>query len=235
MITLVGVGHVFEIAEQVKDIIRSRHPEIVCLELDSGRYMALMSKTTSKSVPIQYRLLAYFQKRMAEKFGTEVGDEMMAAAQAAQEVGAGIALIDVDANRMFAQLWKRMTFKERVNLLGGAFFGLFIPKERVEKEIDQYEQNSDEYIKNLGGSFPTIKEVLIDDRDKHMAKQLVALSQQHKNIVAIVGDGHVPGMIGALDGVEVEIVRLKDLRSGTPASPPSQGPEHTVTYWYHYR
>jgi len=235
MITLVGVGHVFEIAEQVKDIIRSRHPEIVCLELDSGRYMALMSKTTSKSVPIQYRLLAYFQKRMAEKFGTEVGDEMMAAAQAAQEVGAGIALIDVDANRMFAQLWKRMTFKERVNLLGGAFFGLFIPKERVEKEIDQYEQNADEYIKNLGGSFPTIKEVLIDDRDKHMAKQLVALSQQHKNIVAIVGDGHVPGMIGALDGVEVEIVRLKDLRSGTPASPPSQGPEHTVTYWYHYR
>ena len=235
MITLVGVGHVFEISEQVKDVIRTRRPEVVCLELDAGRYSALLNRGAPRSIPLQYRLLAYFQKRMAEKFGTEVGEEMMAAAQAAQEIGAGVALIDVDANRMFAELWRKMSFKERVNLLGGAFMGIFIPKERVEKEIVQYEQNSDEYIRSMGEGFPTIKEVLIDDRNRYMAQQLTTLSQQHSNIVAIVGDGHIPGLLEALKGVEVSVIRLKELRSGTISSTPVQGAEHNVTYWYHYR
>ncbi len=235
MITLVGVGHVFEISEQVKGVIRTRRPEVVCLELDPGRYSALLSRNAPRTVPLQYRLLAYFQKRMAEKFGTEVGEEMMAAAQAAQEVGATVALIDVDASRMFAELWRRMSFKERMSLLGGAFVGLFLPKERVEKEIVQYEQNSDEYIKSMSAGFPTIKEVLIDDRNRHMAQQLTALSQQFSNIVAIVGDGHVPGLLEALKGLDVSVIRLKDLRGGTiPGSAP-QGAEHNVTYWYNYR
>lgn len=235
MITLVGVGHVFEISEQVKAVIRARHPSVVCLELDAGRYTTLVNRNTPRTIPLQYRLLAYFQKRMAEKFGTEVGDEMMAAAEAAKEMGAGVALIDVDANRMFAELWKKMSFKERMNLLGGAFFGLFLPKERVEKEVERYEQNSDDYIKSMGEGFPTIKEVLIDDRNRHMAQQLTALSQQHGNIVAVVGDGHVPGLLEALKSLEVEVVRLKDLRTGGPPAPQVQSAEHNVTYWYHYR
>src|SRR4030066_299272 len=132
MITLIGVGHVFAISENVKDIIRSNRPEVVCLELDAARYNALVQKDHSRAVPLQYRLLAYFQKRMADKFGTEVGDEMMAAAGAAQEVGARVALIDLDASRVFSQLWKRMSMKERINLLWGAFAGLFVSKKVVE-------------------------------------------------------------------------------------------------------
>jgi pheromone shutdown protein TraB len=235
MITLVGVGHVFAISEQVKAVIRARRPEVVCLELDAGRYSALQNRNAPRSIPLQYRMLAYFQKRMAEKFGTEVGEEMMAAAHAAQEVGAGIALIDVDASRMFAELWRRMPFKERVSLLGGAFMGLFIPKERVEKEIVQYEEHSDQYIESMGEGFPTIKEVLIDDRNRYMAQQLTALSQQHSNIVAIVGDGHIPGLLAALKDAQLEVIRLKDLRSGKPSTNPVQGTEHNVSYWYHYK
>jgi len=235
MITLVGVGHVFEISEQVKGVIRSRHPEVVCLELDAGRYMTLVNRNAPRAIPLQYRLLAYFQKSMAEKFGTEVGDEMMAAADAAKEIGAGLALIDVDANRMFQELWRRMSFRERASLLGGALFGLFIPKERVEAEVERYENNADEYIKSMGEGFPVLKEVLIDDRNKHMAQQLTVISQQHRNIVAIVGDGHIPGLLEALKGLEIEVVRLKDLRAGTPSVQQTHGAEHNVTYWYHYR
>jgi pheromone shutdown protein TraB len=235
MITLVGVGHVFEISEQVKNVVRSRHPEVVCLELDAGRYMTLVNRNAPRAIPLQYRLLAYFQKRMAGKFGTEVGDEMMAAAEAAKEIGAGLALIDMDANRMFADLWRRMSFRERLNLLGGAFFGLFMPKEKVEREVERYEQNSDDYIKSMGEGFPTIKEVLIDDRNRFMAQQLTNLSQQHRSIMAIVGDGHVPGLLEALKGLEVEVVRLKDLRAAPPSEPQAHGAEHNVTYWYHYR
>jgi pheromone shutdown protein TraB len=231
MITLIGVGHVFAISENVKDVIRSRRPEVVCLELDPARYHSLMQRERSGSVPIQYRLLAYFQTRMAGKFGTEVGSEMMAAVTAAGEVGASIALIDMDAARVFAKLWAKMSIKEKLNLLGGALVGLVLSKQTVEKEMDKYETNEAEYIETLGKGFPSVKEVLIDDRNKHMAEMLESLSAKHKNIVAVVGDGHIPGLLQSLKSAEVETIRLKDIRTGNVEL--KQGTvDHTVTFWY---
>lgn len=229
MITIVGVGHVFAISEGVKDLIRSRRPEVVCLELDPGRYRALVHKEESRAVPIQYRLLGYFQKRMATKFGTEVGDEMLAAVDAAREVGAKVALIDMDAVMVFSRLWKRMSFKEKLHLIGGAFVGLFASKERVEKELGKYEESSDQYMELLGEGFPSIKEVLIDDRNRFMANRLSELASQHARIVAVVGDGHVSGIVSGLSGSEVETVRLKDLR--TAAEPTGPGQEFSTTFW----
>ncbi|MBN1677173.1 MAG: TraB/GumN family protein [Candidatus Thermoplasmatota archaeon] len=229
MITIVGVGHVFAISENVKDLIRSRRPEVVCLELDPGRYRALVHKEDSRKAPLQYRLLELFQKRMATKFGTEVGDEMVAAVDAAREVGAKVALIDMDAAMVFARLWKRMSFKEKMHLMGGAFAGLFASKERVEKELGKYEESSDRYMELLGEGFPSIKEVLIDDRNKFMAGRLSELAAQHASIVAVVGDGHVPGIASGLEGSEVETVRLKDLR--TSSATPSSGQEFTTSFW----
>jgi pheromone shutdown protein TraB len=229
MITIVGVGHVFAISEGVKDLIRSRRPEVVCLELDPGRYRALVHKEESRAVPIQYRLLGYFQKRMATKFGTEVGDEMVAAVEAAREVGAKVALIDMDAATVFARLWKRMSFREKMHLMGGALVGLFASKDRVEEELGKYEESSDQYMELLGEGFPSIKEVLIDDRNRFMAGRISELAGQHRNIVAVVGDGHVPGIASGLGGSEVETVRLKDLRAAPAGA--SSGQEFTTSFW----
>jgi len=233
MITLIGVGHVFVISESIMDLIRTRKPEVVCLELDPARYRALLERRESTHVPIQYRLLAYIQKRMASKFGSEVGDEMLAAARAANEVGAKVALIDMDASKVFALLWRRMSFKEKIHLMGGAFAGLFLTKERVEKEMKRYETQGDEYIEVLGEGFPAVKEVLIDDRNKHMAKQISMILAEHQNIVAVVGDGHISGLVEALKPLEVETVRLKDLRRDAPPAP--SGSEYSMSFWYHNR
>lgn len=229
MITIVGVGHVFAISENVKALIRSRRPEVVCLELDPGRYRALVHREESRTVPLQYRLLGYFQKRMASKFGTEVGDEMLAAVEAAREVGAKVALIDMDAASVFARLWKRMSFKEKMHLMGGAFVGLFASKERVEKELNKYEESTDQYMELMGEGFPSIKEVLIDDRNRFMALRLSELAAQHSSILAVVGDGHVSGIASGLAGSEIETVRLKDLRTQPAAS--SSGQEFTTSFW----
>ncbi len=230
MITLVGVGHVFAISENVKGIIRSKLPQVVCLELDPGRYRALTQKDRTRKVPLQYRALAYFQSRMADKFGSEVGDEMLAAAEAAQQVGAKVALIDMDAGRVFGLLWKRMSLREKLHLLGGAFVGLLVSRETVEREVDKYEGNEEMYLKALGKEFPTIKSVLIDDRDKFMAERLTSLSSQYGSIVAIVGDGHIPGMLGYLKQLEVEAVRLKELRVEPPKQQAAQ--EFSYSFWY---
>jgi pheromone shutdown protein TraB len=231
MITIIGVGHVFQLSDNIKDIIRSKRPQVVCLELDPGRYHALTTKVSRGSIPLQYRILAHIQRRMADKFGSEVGDEMLAAVGAAREVGAQVALIDMDSTRVFAQLWARMSFKERLHLIGGAFVGLFMSKGRVEKEIENYEDHQDAYIEALGDGFPTIKEVLIDDRNKYMAANLTSISSSHSSVVAVVGDGHVPGLLEALKPLEVETVRLKELRR--PREPSAGGAEVSSSFWYH--
>jgi len=233
MITLIGVGHVFAISENVKELIRSRRPEVVCLELDPARYRALLERKESTRVPIQYRLLAYIQKRMASKFGSEVGDEMLAAAKAAGEIGAKVALIDMDASKVFALLWRRMSFKEKMHLFGGAIVGLFMTKEKVEKEMEKYETQEDQYMKVLAEGFPAVKEVLIDDRNKHMARQISTILAEHPSIVAVVGDGHVPGLVEALRPLEVETVRLKDLRREAPSAHGAS--EYSSSYWYNNR
>jgi pheromone shutdown protein TraB len=230
MITIIGVGHVFQLSDNIKDVIRSRRPEVVCLELDPARFRALTDKTSRGSVPLQYRILAYIQKRMADKFGSEVGDEMLAAVSAAKEIGAQVALIDMDATKVFAQLWARMSFKERAHLLGGALVGLFLTKQTVEREMERYEEHQDKYIETLGEGFPTIKEVLIDDRNKFMAANISSISASHGSVVAVVGDGHVPGLLEALKPLEVETVRLKELRK--PHEPTASGAEISSSFWY---
>jgi len=233
MITLIGVGHVFVISENIRELIRSRRPEVVCIELDPARYRALLEKAESTRVPIQYRLLAYVQKRMASKFGSEVGDEMLAAAKAAGEVGAKVALIDMDAGQVFARLWKRMSFGEKMRMFGGAFLGLFMTKQKVEKEMEKYESHEAQYIEVLGEGFPAVKEVLIDDRNKHMAQQISTIVATHPSVVVVVGDGHVPGLLEALKPLEVETIRLKDLRRESP--PPPSGSEYSSSFWYNGR
>ncbi len=237
MITLVGVGHVFQISENVKSLIRARRPDAVCLELDPARFDALMHKHESRSVPLQYRLLSYFQKRIAGKYGTEVGAEMVAGAEAARETGAKLFLIDMDAATVFQNLWRRMPFKERVKLLTGAFAGLFITRERVEKEMESYEAHEEDYLKLLGEGFPTIKKVLIDDRNLFMAGHLGTLSAQYSKVVAIVGDGHVPGLVAALARPDIEVIRLKDLLKGPIQQPPPEAPaaQFSQSFWYEPR
>jgi pheromone shutdown protein TraB len=230
MITIIGVGHVFAISENLRSIIQQRRPQLVCLELDPARYQALLSKERSGSVPIQYMLLALFQSRIADKYGTEVGGEMLAAAGAAHEVGAKVALIDMDASMVFAKLWKRMSLKEKVHLLGGAFVGLFVSKKTVERELDKYQGNEEVYLETLGAGFPSIKEVLIDDRNSFMADRLTSLAKEYSNIVAIVGDGHVSGIAQRLGGLEVETVRLRDVRSGVQAT--TEGASASATFYY---
>ena len=231
MITLIGVGHVFAISESVKGIIRSKHPEIVCLELDNTRFSALQRRQTSGSAPLQYRLLAYFQKRMADKFGTEVGEEMLAAAAAAQEVNAKVALIDMDAAKMFALLWRRMSFRERLTLFTASFAGLFLSKKRVEEEIEKYESQEEQYMEVLSQGFPTIKEVLIDDRNRFMTERISALAKEYSSIVAVVGDGHISGLVQMLGQTGVEVIRLKDLMNHAPDQKGGAS-EFKSSFWY---
>jgi pheromone shutdown protein TraB len=230
MITLVGVGHVFVISDQVRAAVLSRRPEVVCLELDPARFSALMSRDRGRGgrVPLQYLLLARIQRSIASKFGSEAGSEMLAAAEAAREVGAKVALIDMDAATVFRRLWTSMSFREKLELMFGSLVGLVSSKETVEKEMEVYENQEEEYLDKLGAEFPSIKRVLIDERNVHMASRISSIASQHGSVLAVVGDGHMQGLVKALGDVPLETVRLKDLRRPGPAP---GGGEYSFSYY----
>ncbi|MDD1769021.1 MAG: TraB domain-containing protein [Methanomassiliicoccales archaeon] len=214
MIVLVGVGHVFNISDQVRGLIVKHMPRAVCIELDPGRYEALLNPGKERKVPVTYRLLAQFQKRMAREFGVEAGSEMVSAAKAAREIGADVLLIDADASALFLQLWREMSAKERMYLMFSAITGFFISRSRVEKELEKFEENEERYLQEIGEQFPTLKKVLIDDRNKIMATRIESASQRYDNVLAVVGDGHIEGISRLLAGSEVQVYRLRELIDG---------------------
>lgn len=220
MITLVGVGHVFDIAAQVKQVIRERNPGAVGIELDPERYDALRHPRDRGEVPFPYKLLALMQKRMAHQYGGEVGNEMLAAADEAKEINASLLLIDADVGNVFNRLWLEMSFRERVLLLVSSLGGLFMSRKRIDSEMENFQENEATYLEQMGEEFPTIKRVLIDERNQTMGGRIIAAEAQYGNVVAVVGDGHIDGIVALINRPDVEVIRLKALRELPLREPP---------------
>jgi len=218
MITLLGVGHVFDIGQAIRAEILARRPKVVALELDPVRYHALVNRMPRSRGLSPIALLARFQVRIARQYGVEVGDEMLAAARTAQEVGAEVVLIDQDSQAILRQVWQEMSLRERIRLLASAVGGLFTGKERVEAELQRFYHDEPGFIQEFARELPTAKRILIDDRDAAMARRLRDLATSKGDVVAVVGEGHVDGLIRHLGGVPLQVIHLSKLRE-TPAGP----------------
>lgn len=227
MLTLLGVGHVFDLGASIRDAIHRRAPRVVALELDPARFAYLMNRTPRQRRVSLLSLLAEFQSRIAQEYGVQVGDEMVAAAKAAQEIGCPVVLIDQDSRVTLMRAWQQMSFAERVRL--GVFMAssLFIRRTRVEAELDRFYQDERGYLEEFARELPTIKRVLIDERDAQMAQALRNLHESKGEVVAVVGDGHVEGLLRLLQGLPVEAVRLRDLQKPPQALPSASA---TVSY-----
>jgi len=221
MITIIGAAHVFDISDRIEKEIRSRDPSVVAVELDRERYEALRSEQRDGNVPLIYRLLQLVQQRIAKKFGVEVGEEMLTAVNTAEKINSKVAFIDLPAQIVLNRLMNEMSFKEKIMLFAGGIVGLFTSKERIEKEMDRYysieetgEAPEGGLMSNLGSQMPTIFKILIDDRNRFMAKNLRELEERFGSVLAVVGDGHVPGLKRELKERELEIIRLRDIQKG---------------------
>ncbi|HLE97019.1 MAG TPA: TraB/GumN family protein [Candidatus Thermoplasmatota archaeon] len=214
-VTLLGVGHVFDLRRQVTDEIARRMPDVVALELDPARWRALRAPPeTPREGPIAYRAMASFQDRLARAYGVRAGDEMRAAADIARDLRVPIALIDMEAATVMQRLRREMPFGEKARLALSTLGGLFIPARGVEAQVEQLASDYGPAFDEMARKFPTLKRILLDDRNHHMARALARLHREGRSVVAVVGDGHVDGVTAALlaDGVPTEAVRLREMR-----------------------
>lgn len=139
---------------------------------------------------------------------------MLTAIEYARSHQIPIAFIDMDAQNLFRKMLKKMGFREKIRLMLSGITGFFVSKKLVEQEVENIEQDFDKYLEKIAEKFPTIKKVLIDDRNEYMVNKLIKTDEEFEKIVAVVGDGHIPGLIKLLEKNEkkFETVRLKELR-----------------------
>jgi pheromone shutdown-related protein TraB len=240
MIILIGTGHVFNLSQQLLDIFDQKQPDVICVELDKQRYNALLAKKADpeaykqydRRVPFIYKLLSKFQDGMASEYGVVAGQEMLTAIGFAKNRQLPVAFIDMNAQKLFKKMLKKMSFTEKLKLILSGLGGFFVSKKRVETELKKIEKNFDSYIERIGERFPTIKEVLVDERNDFMANQLTQANEQYSNIVAIVGDGHIPGLSRILEKKEIdfETIRLSELRNKEPTETDSSSASFSMEY-----
>jgi len=214
MITMIGTGHVFRIAEPVAFVIKNMWPKAVCLELDDRRYVAMTeqgNRPISESPKGLYRKTAQYQNKVSEKNKTTAGGEMLAAIGAAKRAGAEIICIDVDAEKAINEMWEEMSGLERMRYRMSGIADRIFMKHRADSVQKEYSEHEEEYLDNMRKRYPTLVRKLIDERNDYMAKQIREVCAQYDDVVIVVGDGHIPGLRKRLSNIDMNVIRLAEL------------------------
>ena len=218
MITIVGTGHVFNLAEPVAFIVKNTWPDAVLLELDMGRLRAMTAdaagetpKDSGEKPSAIYMQTSRYQQRMSEEHGAQLGGEFLAAVNAAKLVSAEVVPIDTDAMKVMNEMWDEMSAMERFRYRLSGISDSIGGKRKVSSVQKSFADNEDAYIEGMRRKYPTLVRKLIDERNQHMADQINEYSKKYSNMVVIVGDAHVEGIVKLLDETEIRKIRLADL------------------------
>jgi pheromone shutdown protein TraB len=248
-LTIIGTGHVFQVRDTIRGAILALRPDLVMVELDRGRLQVLLERQKGNVLEAKggfiQKKLQKFQEEVAGLYGADVGEEMLAAVQAAQEVGAKVALIDPPAEDTVRRALKELTWREKFRtfgllLKGGAqaIVGRGGKKEDLERELKAYQDDPEKALLELKKQFPTLYRIVIAERDALMARRIAHLLPGVRHGVAVVGDGHVPGLVKLLDDLKPTTFRLADVRDGKlprPVSSLATGTSDSVSFGFDSR
>jgi pheromone shutdown-related protein TraB len=207
-IILVGTAHVsLESADLAEAVIRQQKPDTVCVELCASRHQAIRNSDQWRQMDIvkvvkekkaflllANLMLSAFQRRIGQKLGVRPGEEMVRALDVAEALGADICLADRDIVVTLSRTWRSTSFWNKIKL----FFQLVMSMGGIddidEKTIEEMKQEDilQSLLSELEKSHPSIRSILIDERDRYLAHKI--RNVPGSNIVAVVGAGHVPGI-----------------------------------------
>ncbi len=217
MITIVGTGHVFNLAEPVAFIVKNTWPDAVLVELDMGRLNAITGQQSGEAPkePAEkpsaiYKQTSKYQQRMSEEHGAQLGGEFLAAINAGKLAGADIVPIDTDAQKVMDEMWAEMSTKERIRYRMSGISDSIGGKKKVAAVQDSFARDEEAYIEGMRRRYPTLVRKLIDERNDLMAGKINEASEKYSNIIVIMGDAHVEGVAKLLDEKDIRKIRLAD-------------------------
>jgi len=230
-IIVVGTAHISrQSVDLVREVIENEKPDTVCIELDPQRYKALSEQKRWESLDLKKLikekqlstlivniLLSSYQKKLGEKLGVMPGTELLEAANAAKENDIPISLCDREIRITLRRAWNSMSFFQKIKLMTGGLAGIFESNELTEEKLQEIRQKDvlNELMAELGKSMPVLKRVLLDERDSYLAQKII--KSEGKKIVAVVGAGHVNGIIAAIN--EKRNIDLSKIEIIPPSSP----------------
>ncbi|WP_028585607.1 TraB/GumN family protein [Desulfogranum mediterraneum] len=212
-ILLVGTAHISrQSADLVEEIINREDADMVCIELDEKRYAALSKPQRWENLDLKEvvrkkqlstlmvnLILSSYQKKLGGQLGVMPGTELLAAARAAERQDIPIELCDRNIRITLRRAWRATSLFKKGYLLTSLLASLFDSTQLNEDKLSELRSKDmlSELMEELGGTFPDTKRVLIDERDVFMAEKIKHCPGERT--VAVVGAGHVAGIIQALE------------------------------------
>ncbi|MDR2588765.1 MAG: TraB/GumN family protein [Spirochaetales bacterium] len=209
---LVGTAHVSrESVDEVERIISSQRPERVCVEIDASRYAAMTRGDDWSSLNIYdvirqkkgflllgNLVLSSFQRKLGIDLGVKPGEEMIKAIKTAQELGIPYSFSDREIQTTLRRAWSKTGLWGKSKLLSAMLSSVISTEKLSQKEIEELKKKSEleGMMDELAAYLPSVKEVLIDERDICLAADIYSSSESR--VLAVVGAGHVPGIIRRL-------------------------------------
>jgi len=213
---LIGTAHVSrESIDEVRRIICEEKPDMVCVELDQGRYDAITQndhwgkldltkvfKEGKGFLLIANLVLASFQRRLGNELGVKPGEEMKTAVETAAELGIPHSLCDREVHTTLRRAWAGCGLWSKSKLLASLLASAFTTEKLSEQEIENLKDRNelDGMMNELAEYLPGVKAVLIDERDRYLAAKIWASTPPdtapaaNKKIAAVVGAGHMQGI-----------------------------------------
>jgi pheromone shutdown-related protein TraB len=223
-ITLVGTAHISrESADLVSQVIEETKPDTVCVELCQSRYDSLTQKKKWENTDLlkvikekkaflllSNLLLASFQRKIGQKLGIRPGEEILQAIRSAEAAGAVVHLADRDIRITLSRTWRLMSFWKKVKLLTEVLSSVWEVEEITQEQIEEMKKKDvlDALLSEIGEVLPEVRRILIDERDQYLSQKI--RHAPGSRIVAVVGAGHVPGILNTWSQ-EVDLASLEQL------------------------
>ena len=230
-IILLGTAHISgKSVEEVREAIEQEKPDVVGVELDYSRLVQLkqgnrwqetnIGKIISSGQTFLFLftlMLTNFQRSLGQRLGIKPGMEMIEAVRIAEERKIPVMLLDRDVNITLKRAMHKMTFTEKLRILYWIVMSFFSDKkteitgESVEKLKEKDVLNA--LMQELAREMPSIKSVLVDERDAYIAH---AISKSPgKKMLAVVGAGHMEGIMRRMGGgEEVDVKKISEVPKG---------------------
>ena len=215
-VLLVGTAHVSKTSvDEVASIIENESPDRVCIELDASRMASKAKKNSWEDMDIRKvfkekkgflllanTALASFQRRLGAQTGANPGDEILGAAKLAEERNIPVSLCDRDIQTTFRRAWAKSSFWNKCKLLGTLISAAFSNEEITPEELEELKKQEtlEGMLNEVAKELPSIKEVLIDERDIYLASKIYAAPGTKK--LAVIGAGHTKGVLATFEKLE---------------------------------
>ena len=228
---LIGTAHIStKSVNLVREQILEYKPDLVAIELcesrlkslkkpdelDNDDLLKIINEGRSMMILLQSALAAQ-QRRMGLETGEKPGAELLAAIETAEEKGIDYALIDRDVVITLRRAWRKMGLREKWRVLNALLWDE--DDENEEFDLDELLENSDllsELMEEVREAAPNAGAVLIDERDTYLAGKIQQIRGKGK-ILAVVGAGHINGIIENLEIAPLETTsRLSELSKEPP-------------------